>query len=142
RVPILLIRRPVILSTKGGLRFYVRSIMDVWLLKEVLLDGQYEQGRGVRPGDTVIDIGAGIGDFAVVASKKAFRVFTFERDSKKARLVRRNLRLNNCRNVHFSHSEARSLDQIFKENDIEWCDFLKVDCEGCEYAVFAGVSEG
>ncbi len=142
RVPILLILRPIRLITNGGLRFYVGSIMDVWLLKEVLLDRQYEQRKGIRPGDTVIDIGAGIGDFAVLASKKALRVFSYEQDSKKAGLVRKNIRLNNCQNVHFSHSEVRSLDQIFKENGIEWCDFLKIDCEGCEYAIFAGASEG
>src|SRR2546428_11244622 len=71
RVPLLFVRRPVRLTTHRGLSFFVSSILDVWLLKEVVLDRQYEQFRAVRAGDTVVDIGSGIGDFTVLASRKA-----------------------------------------------------------------------
>lgn len=32
--------------------------------------------------------------------------------------------------------ECLTLEEIFKENNIEKCDLLKLDCEGCEYDIF------
>jgi precorrin-6B methylase 2 len=141
RVPLLLLGKPVRLTTRSGLRFYVASLMDVWLMKEVVLDLQYEMVRPVKEGDTVLDIGASIGDFSVMAGRKAARVFAYEMDTRRARLASRNIRLNGAANVRLYNQEARSLDAIFEENGIERCDFLKVDCEGCEYPVLLGASD-
>jgi hypothetical protein len=140
-IPLLLLRKPVRISTRSGLRFYVANLMDVWLMKEVVLDRQYEEHRRVREGDTVVDIGASIGDFSVLAGKVAARVFAYELKGDRVRLARRNLSLNRVGNVTLHHARATSLDAILAENDIERCDFLKVDCEGCEYVVLLGASD-
>jgi hypothetical protein len=140
RILLRLAGRPVLLTTDLGLRFRVASLMDLWLLKEVVLDDQYQQRHAVNEGDTVVDIGAGIGDFSILASRKAGRVFAYERDSARAGLARANIRLNARQNIVLHQAEVRSLDQVFEENRIERCDFLKVDCEGCEYPIFANAS--
>ena len=61
------IRLPII--KVNNLLFYVKNFMDIWTIKEVVIDRQYEIFRKIQSGDTVIDIGCGIGDFSIVAEK-------------------------------------------------------------------------
>ena len=50
--------------------FLVRPL-DVRHLHEVFVSRDYEMGYQVKPGDVVVDMGAGIGDFAVsIASRR------------------------------------------------------------------------
>lgn len=142
RVPLLARGKPVLVTTRSGLRFYVANLMDVWLMKEVVLDRQYDERRAIRPGDTVVDIGASIGDFSVLAARSAGRVIAYELDAGRIRLARKNLQINGITNVTLHHAAAPSLDTIFAEHGIERCDFLKVDCEGCEYEVLGGGADG
>lgn len=37
--------------------------------------------------------------------------------------------------------QATTLEAFFKEKNIEFCDFIKVDCEGCEYEIFLNLPE-
>ncbi len=80
---------------RSGLRFRVRGRMDVWAVKETVLDHLYERyGFAVQPGWTVIDIGAGIGDFSVIAARDASRVLAFEPYPASFVLLQENLRSN------------------------------------------------
>ena len=75
------VRRPLTVRLPGGLRFAVRSRMDIWILKESCLDRDYERGAvAVRDGWTVFDVGAGFGDFTVRVARECphSRVFAFE----------------------------------------------------------------
>jgi len=58
-------------------------------------------GHEIRPTDTVVDIGANIGGFAVVAGRaaRAGRVFAFEPDYENYELTVRNAALNGLTNV-------------------------------------------
>jgi hypothetical protein len=71
---------PVTVALRDGCRFLVRSSMDIWSVKESALDRFYERGGEVRDGWTVIDVGAGIGDFTVHAARAtpSGRVLAFE----------------------------------------------------------------
>jgi FkbM family methyltransferase len=79
----------------SGLRFRVRGRMDVWAVKETVLDRLYERyGFAVQPGWTVIDIGAGIGEYSVIAARDALRVLAFEPYPPSFSLLRENLQIN------------------------------------------------
>ncbi len=82
-------------------RFEVRGAMDTWSVKESLLDRLYERyGFVVEPGWTVIDIGAGIGEYAIsVAAATGGRVLAFEPFPPSFALLERNVALNGAANV-------------------------------------------
>lgn len=89
------------IEIKGELRFKVRSSMDIWIAKETCLDRDYERhGTGLRPGWTIVDIGGGIGDFAVLAAQTDdSSVQVYEPFEESRRLLRENLKLNSADNV-------------------------------------------
>src|SRR3972149_8406106 len=98
-IPTLLFKNPLLLNLRGGMRLYVENLMDIWTIKEVVLDRQYEQVREIKKGGIVIDIGASLGDFSILAAKQANRVYAFECNPKRVRLMKKNLRLNYTDNV-------------------------------------------
>jgi FkbM family methyltransferase len=72
-------------------------------------DGDYEPQltawfiRTVRPGWTIVDAGANIGYYTLLASRAvgpSGRVFAFEPDPTNFEYLLRNIELNQCRNVH------------------------------------------
>ena len=85
-----------------GLKFKVRGKMDVWSLKETLLDRFYERfGFAVQDGWTVVDIGGGIGDYTIFAAygRPNAQVLAFEPFPESFQLLRENLDLNQIDNV-------------------------------------------
>jgi FkbM family methyltransferase len=87
---------------RSGLRFRVRTAMDVWVVKEVCLDRDYERG-GMRPQDgwTIIDVGAGIGDFSISLGARfpQGRVIALEPFPPSFRVLKENIALNRLENV-------------------------------------------
>lgn len=89
---------------RGGrrLQFKVRGAMDIWSIKETFLDRFYEKyGFTIQPGWTMIDIGAGVGDYTsyVAIAQPDIRVFAFEPYPESFALMKENLRLNGISNV-------------------------------------------
>jgi precorrin-6B methylase 2 len=85
----------------------------------------------------VVDIGASIGDFALLASrKKGTRVYAYEKDLGYCTYLRENMELNRRHSVRIFHGSAdgQTLASILELGE-ENIDFLKVDCEGCEYSM-------
>lgn len=173
---------PFMIDLRGGYRFWVRSLMDIWVIKETCLDRDYER-NSVRIEDNwvVIDIGAGLGDFAisVACEHPSTQVYAYEPFPNSFHLLQNNIALNHVVNVHpfpyaigaysgtmhlntttkipLQHSTAKtvasldaktalrvaslSLDDVFNEQQLSYCDFLKVDCEGGEYDILFNASE-
>ena len=168
-------RQPVIVTLRDGAQFHVRTPMDVWVLKEAILDRQYERaGVAIQDGWTVLDIGAGIGDFAIDVARRNPRavVYAFEPFPESFALLEKNMTLNRVGNVRafpraisdadgtlelqvisaeaVQHTvvsatvrarqtlrvPSQTLAHAFAELGIAQCDFLKMDCEGAEYAIF------
>jgi FkbM family methyltransferase len=93
---------PASVTLRNGARFRVRSFMDLWIIKETCLDRDYE--RDLPPiGEewTVMDIGAGLGDFSVSAARNHAhrKIAAFEPFSESVQLLRENLALNGIANV-------------------------------------------
>lgn len=179
-LPLLVLGKQTTVRLRNGCRFRVRSLMDVWIIKETCLDRQYElYGTKIEDGWTVVDIGAGLGDFAVLIAceNPHSRIYAYEPFPESYRLLQENIALNGVRNVLafpmavgarretarlFAKGEAvqhttvanrpsdgsipsievqsLTLEDVLETNGIEQCDFLKMDCEGCEFDVLFGAS--
>jgi len=126
--PLLIFKKPILVRIKNNPNFYVSNLMDIWTLKEVVVDKQYEKDRKIANDDVVIDVGAAIGDFSVYAAKRAKKVIVYECDDERVFLMKKNLSLNAKTNIILKHKKAISLKQIM--DGINKCDFLKIDCEG------------
>jgi FkbM family methyltransferase len=90
-----------------GAVFYLQP-GDTYLTQYVLDWGCYEPTETelfkskIRPGDTVVDVGANIGWFTVIASKlvgKEGRVIAFEPEPTSFEYLKRNVEANGCTNV-------------------------------------------
>lgn len=100
----------VVLTLRDGTRYAVRSLLDAWIIKETNLDRDYERhGTMIRDGWNVVDIGAGLGDFALFAARRVphGRVFAYEPAPDSVALLEQNLKLNGIRNVEV-HAAAVS----------------------------------
>jgi FkbM family methyltransferase len=99
---LLLGRRTAVVRLRDGSQFKIRSLMDLWILKETCLDKNYERAIPT-PGEdwTIIDIGAGVGDFCICAAWCHPRrtIAAFKPFPESYRLLQENLRLNRIGNV-------------------------------------------
>ena len=139
--PLLIFKKPIQINLDNGMKFFVSNLMDIWTLKEVILDNQYERFTKLPKKGTIIDIGGAIGEFALYAARNKNQVFAYEIDSERVKLFKINSHLNNSKNVILHHTKATSLDEVFQENKIKHCDLLKIDCEGDEYPIFHNTSD-
>ncbi len=170
------IRRPATLVLRdSALALKVRTGLDAWLVKEVCIERQYEAASvPIQDGWTVIDVGGGIGEFAIDVAKRFphSRVLAYEPAPDSFSLLQQNIALNNLTNLQASPyavagasgqvglrpssgqgaltstieeggaaaATAVTLADILHRNGIPICDFLKIDCEGCEYSVLLSAS--
>jgi FkbM family methyltransferase len=175
-------REPVIVRFRDGLIIKVRSLMDVWIVKETCLDRDYEvHGIEIEDGWQVIDIGAGLGDFvlSVAHSRPNCKIWAFEPFPESFQLLEENVMLNKVKNVvasqtavssqtgamkmaltgaavqHISFNaeaataqydapvievQSQSLADLFTQDGLTHCDFLKIDCEGGEFDILLNAS--
>jgi FkbM family methyltransferase len=92
----------LIIRLRGsGLQFRVRTAMDVWVIKETCLDRDYENSVVLQDNWTIIDIGAGLGDFTAYAAQRSpnGRVLAYEPFPESFALLQQNVALNKLRNV-------------------------------------------
>jgi FkbM family methyltransferase len=101
-LPTLLFRSGGVITLNNGIQFEVRTLMDAWVIKETCLDKDYESnGVTVQDGWTVIDIGAGLGDFAVYMAKTRpnSKVIGIEPFGESFALLKRNAARNHVTNI-------------------------------------------
>lgn len=165
------------LRLRNGLMFFVSHVIDAWGIKEVFVDGDYPLPPVNGKTFTIIDIGANVGAFSLLAAKmgKRVKVFSYEPSASTFVVLQKNVSVNHfekqistfkmavysqskalklfnagipgARSLYRIHNERQyelvrttTLSEILKHNKISSCDFLKVDCEGAEYAIFSKCS--
>ena len=86
---------------KNGWRFSVRSALDLWVIKETCIDNGYLEQKSFDPAWSVIDVGAGLGDFTVLAASACpdGQVHAYEPHEASHKLLQDNLALNNLDGV-------------------------------------------
>lgn len=166
---------------KSGLQFRVRTAMDVWSVKETFIDEFYKIfGTAIENNWTIVDIGAGIGEFCIYAAHgyPNNKIYAFEPFDGSFALLQKNLQLNQIENVYpicnaindsnepmtiqrptsqplqfvttastdnqidGNTIQSITLEQAWSFYNIDECNLLKLDCEGCEYAVLLNASDG
>ncbi len=98
-------KKNIILNLRNGVKYIIRAkTADILVLNENLIekDNNYTPSNfKINPNDTVVDIGAHIGVFSILASKMANKgkVYAFEPSSDNFILLLENLKLNNITNI-------------------------------------------
>lgn len=98
----LLNKKSAVIRLRNGCQFRVRGLMDVWIVKETCLDRAYESNcTQIQDGWTIIDIGAGLGDFAISVAYEHphCRVYAYEPFPESYALLEENTRLNSVSNI-------------------------------------------
>ena len=92
---------PLVVTLDGGARFRVSTRMEVWILKESCLDRDYERGARIEPDWTIVDVGAGMGDFTVHAGRLCpqGRIYAFEPLPESFARLEEHVRVNGVRNA-------------------------------------------
>jgi FkbM family methyltransferase len=133
------------IAMNDGNRYYMCKTINS--VRQVQLDYNFED---IEPSDIVIDVGACIGGFSIPASRKAKHVYAIEPMTPD--MVTKNVLLNERNNISVLPIGLGD----GKLTQIEWqgnkklcitktlvdikqecggCDFLKIDCEGCEWCI-------
>jgi FkbM family methyltransferase len=174
---------PYVLRLRNGLAINISDVGHNWFsATEVFLNKHYtSSGQVIRAGDTVVDVGANIGCFSLLASQlvgPAGRVIALEPDPQTFAQLEANIKLNNATNIapyclalgescgeatifrhpnslfsslydvvdgHRTDAEevvikSLTLEAFFNEHNIDQCQYLKLDCEGAEYAIVRSLS--
>ncbi len=110
----------------------------------------------IKESDVVLDIGANIGAFSILASKKAKHVFAVE--PLYTDILKKNIAINDINNISVLETglgigrtcikfkgrrkivDSMPLSEILEK--VGRCDFLKIDCEGCEWCINCQELEG
>jgi len=138
--------------TKKGDKFYMSRLLNTMIQAE--RDYCYED---MRPTDIVIDVGASIGGFSIPASRKAKHVYAIEPMT--SDMLKANILLNERENIDvldiaLGDGRTTRLEWLGESRNIETetltaikeicggCDFLKIDCEGCEWDIKPEELEG
>ena len=164
-------------ETKSNVNINLRTnSTDLMAFTHVWLLGEYSKpGFEINENDVVVDIGAHIGLFALLASQfcKRGRIFCYEPVPENFDLMLKNIRENNINNItafnlavsqneqrvkiflntdqsghsmflpsnNFLQANSTTLKKIFDENNIDRCNFLKLDCEGAEYEIIQSLPD-
>ena len=144
-----------------GLKFVTDS-QNSWAVYSVCFSGDYEPLLGVlRKGDVVLDAGANIGCFSVLASRRARKVLAVEPNPDTFKLLVQNLRVNHASNVtpfnlalsdkegiaflekhglesHISDKGVKVRTSTVDELTNGEASIIKVDIEGSEVEALAG----
>ena len=108
-----LIRGTYVLRTRDGSAFEMRGgTSDRFSVFEIAIRRDYFSCVNIKPGDIIVDVGANIGVFSVIASKlvgSRGRVVAIEPNSETVKRLERNVALNRLNNVTVYHAAVTGI---------------------------------
>ncbi len=93
--------------------------MDLWVLTEsYLLKDYFKYGLTPQPGWTILDIGAGIGDFSILVAQLSpkNKIYAIEPFKKSFNLLKKNIKINNLNNIKTYKLAISSSDKNLEIN--------------------------
>jgi len=93
------------LDFRDGLSLDLSAVIDLLVVKETFADDVYGLGAlHVNPGELIVDVGAGVGDFTLAAARRFAQseVHAFEPNPRAFELLEGNLRRNGSANVRIA----------------------------------------
>jgi FkbM family methyltransferase len=151
----------------SGLVFRIQGRLDLLLLKETLCDDVYRLEE-LADARLIVDVGAGIGDFAVAAARRfpACRVLAFEPDAVRFAMLTENAVASGAvieshrvaigsRSTYVLSGKGARASTVAREDaegssvpgrrladfiDDDTVDLLKIDCEGAELDILQSLS--
>lgn len=103
---LLIVKKNVLITLRDGRRFYIRNLLDLWTLKEVLVDDIYHLNELGNKMNVVIDIGSALGDFSIAISSKTNKVYSYDLNTELVALMKKNLQMNHVANVLVEKKES------------------------------------
>ena len=108
-------QRNYTVTLKKGIKLSLRpsrqvTVCDLDILEENLNQDQYNLVKLIKKGDTIVDIGAHIGIFSIMAAKisEYGQVFSFEPEESNYLLLQKNISLNKLKNLRFFNKAVTS----------------------------------
>ena len=179
-----LMRHPYRVSTGDGVTVELRPGVrgERYIFYEVFMKSSYlSAGQRIRPGDTVVDVGANVGFFSILAASLVGPtgwVVALEPQPDTFNQLQRNIQISGMKNIRarqvavserkgigmlffgdvpifsslFSSVDDKptqlrsqevstsTLEDILEEESVGKCNYLKLDCEGAEYAILNSLS--
>src|SRR5579863_394998 len=111
--------KTIVIPGVGAFGLVLHDVPDIWISDVIRRDEPVDPHilsvlrDFIEPGSVFVDVGANIGWFTVIGSRltgPGGRVFAIEPDPRNCRILRRNLALNNCRNVSVYRVAAGAAD--------------------------------
>jgi len=105
-VHIFKIKTETTITFRNKAKFTLRNLMDLWVLTETYIKKDYQTyGIKIETDWTIIDIGAGIGDFSVLAAQKSLtnQVYAIEPFLESYNLMKKNINQNKIKNISISN---------------------------------------
>lgn len=136
-----IVRKDWTIALRNGLVLTAPATYSFQSIAEtVFLDVYHVAGARDR---TVVDVGASIGDFTLVAAYHSGAVVhAFETEPHLRSALSTNVRNNDLRNVvvHTGAATVASVRNVLSDPSTSQPIFLKLDCEGCEFDILSGLT--
>lgn len=108
----------------------------------------YLKHYDIKRGDIVVDLGANVGTFSYsILEQQPLHIYCVEPDVNVFSALRNNITYENSTLINLSIGNSDidyssiTFETLLKQNNISIINFMKIDCEGCEYYVLSTKNE-